>query len=106
MQKICYSFTIEPLPPGPIDKKSSNFHPQTLYLKWGKSENSSYVNMYRVTINGYARYTHLTTISHSWTLELEPGRNYTVQIEAICWYYTTYSKSSPAYTEDIQTLRK
>lgn len=103
---ICYSFTIEPQPPGPIDKKTSNFHPQTLYLKWGKSENSSYVNMYRVTIDGYARYTPSTTISHYWTLELEPGRNYTVEIEAICWYYTNYNKSSPEYTEEIQTLRK
>uniref|UniRef100_A0A8W8MM35 Uncharacterized protein n=1 Tax=Magallana gigas TaxID=29159 RepID=A0A8W8MM35_MAGGI len=99
------NLVVEPEPPGPIDKKSSNFHPQTLYLKWGKSENSSYVNMYRVTIDGYARYTPSTTISYYRTLELEPGRNYTVQIEAICWYYTTYNKSSPGYTEEIQTLR-
>lgn len=104
-----FSFKIEPQPPGPIDTNSSNFHPQMLYLKWEKSENSTYVNRYRVTIYGYSLYTSSNTISWGWWwwwLGLEPGRNYTVQIEAICWHYSSYSKSSPAYTEEIQTLRK
>lgn len=92
------------IPLGPIDTNTSNFHPQTLYLKWARSENSSNVNMYQITIDWY------TTISSSNSLifsrELEPGRNYTVQIYAICWYYNSYRKWSTAYNGVIQTLRK
>lgn len=76
-----------------------------LYLKWEKSENSTYVYRYRVTINGYSIHTLSTTISW-WWWNLEPGRNYTVQIEAVCWYYHSYRKWSAAYTDEIQTLRK
>lgn len=112
--KSCFNFvnlfvfissnTKDPNPPGPIDTNTSNFHPQTLYLKWARSENSSNVNMYQITIDWY------TTISSSNSLifssELEPGRNYTVQIYAICWYYNSYRKWSTAYNGVIQTLRK
>lgn len=99
-----YLFTIEPQAPGPIDTNSSNFHPQTLHLKWAKSENSSYVNMYYITINGRWQYTSLTTLT--WGRDLEPGMNYTVLIYAICWYHDSYSKRSPVYAGKINTLRK
>lgn len=99
-----YLFTIEPQAPGPIDTNSSNFHPQTLHLKWAKSENSSYVNMYYITINGRWQYTSLTTLT--WGRDLEPGMNYTVLIYAICWYHDSYSKWSPVYAGKINTLRK
>lgn len=99
-----YSFIIEPQPPGPIDTNSSSFHPQTLNLKWAKSENSSYVNMYRVIVNGYEKYTSFTTVI--WGRDLEPGRNYTIQIAAICWYFDSYRKWSLAYMGVIQTLRE
>lgn len=102
---ICYitSFTIDPNPPGPIDTNSSNFHPQTLYLKWARSENSSYVNMYQITIDWYTLESSSTSLF--WSRYLEPGRNYTVQIVAICWYYNSYRKWSPAYNGVIHTLR-
>lgn len=101
---VTYSFTIDPLPPGPIDTNASNFHPQTSYFKWTRSENSSYVNMYQITIDWYI--TLSSSISLSWGRDLEPGRNYTVQIMACCWYYDSYRKWSPIYNDKIQTLRK
>lgn len=102
---ICYitSFTIDPNHPGPIDTNSSNFHPQTLYIKWARSENSSYVNMYQITIDSYTLESSSTSLF--WSRYLEPGRNYTVQIVAFCWYYNSYWKWSPAYNGVIQTLR-
>lgn len=101
---ITYSFTIDPQPPGPINTTASNLHPQMLHLRWTASENSSYVNMYQITIDWYTQLS--SSISSSWGRELEPGRNYTVQIVAICWYYHSFRKLSPIYSGVIQTLRK
>nr|XP_034338877.1 uncharacterized protein LOC109617378 [Crassostrea gigas] len=97
------NLVVDPNPPGPIDTNASNFHPQTLYLKWAGSENSSYVNMYQVIIDRSSILS--SSISLIWHRDLEPGRNYTVQIYAICWYYNNYSTWSPVYNGVIQTLR-
>lgn len=71
---------VEPQPPGPIDTDSSNFHPQTLYLKWEKPENSTYVNGYEVIIDEYSQFTSGNALEYSRWWGFEPGRNYTVQI--------------------------
>lgn len=98
-----FYLVVDPQPPGPINTTASNLHPQMLHLRWTASENSSYVNMYQITIDWYTQLS--SSISSSWGRGLEPGRNYTVQIVAICWYYHSFRKLSPIYSGVIQTLR-
>lgn len=99
-----YIFTIDPQPPGPINTTASNLHPQTLFLSWERSQYSSNVNRYGITIGGRSGSSYSNSLSR-W-VELEPGRYYTVRIVAIHWSPTVGEKWSPAYSRIIQTLRK
>lgn len=91
----------DPLPPGPIDSNTSNFHPQTLFLRWPK--NNYKEAWYRIIMNGYSEYVYSTEIQ--WSRPLEPDTSYPVHITVFCWYKRSYSKRS-SYTGHIQTLRK
>nr|XP_022300335.1 uncharacterized protein LOC111108627 [Crassostrea virginica] len=90
-------------PPGPIDRNASRFHPQSLYLRWIKPENNTYVDMYRIWIDGYSWY-RVSTNSFSRSVDLEPGRNYTVRITAYARYWS-FRKASETTIYQIQTMR-
>ncbi|XP_055997519.1 uncharacterized protein LOC125645547 isoform X2 [Ostrea edulis] len=93
---------VEPLPPGAIDRNTSNFHPENLHLKWTAPGNKTYVDRYQINIDGYNYYSSSTETSIS--RRLEPGRNYTVTIVAESWYRYTYQRRSEPYIEEIETL--
>lgn len=98
-----YSFIpTDPVPPGPIDRNASIFHPQTLFLKW--AEHNYYVDKYRIGIN---QSYHLSSSSTEFSLSrhLEPGKNYAIRIVAYCWYNRFYTKTA-AYDGHIKTERK
>ncbi|XP_055997522.1 uncharacterized protein LOC125648181 [Ostrea edulis] len=94
---------VEPLPPGAIDRNTSNFHPEKLHLKWTAPENRTRVDRYRINIGGYNYYSSSTETPIS--RRLEPGRNYTVTIVAESWHRYSYRRSSKPYVEEIKTLR-
>lgn len=95
---------VAPLPPGPIDRNQSNFHPEKIHLKWTVPINNTRVDSYFITIS--EQYSTIIT-SHPSSNDLEvserfqPGTNYTVALQA-----RSYGSYSPRYTEEIQTLRK
>lgn len=93
-----------PLPPGPIDRNQSNFHPEKLHLKWTVPINNTKVDSYQITISDQHS-TIITSYPSSDDLEVskrfQPGTNYTVKL-----YTRSYGSYSLRYTEEIQTLRK
>lgn len=100
-----FLFPIEaPLPPGPIDRNQSNFHPEKLHLKWTVPINNTRVDSYYITISDQHSII-ITSYPSSNDLEVsgrfQPGTNYTVTLYAI-----SYGSYSPQYTEEIHTLRK
>lgn len=99
-------FCIEaPLPPGPIDRNQSNFHPEKLHLKWAVPINNTRVDSYLVTIrklNSIINTSNPPTNDLEITsMRFEPGTNYTVTI-----YAKSYGSQSQPQVEKIQTLRK
>eukprot|EP00105_Crassostrea_gigas_P033151 XP_011456409.1 PREDICTED: uncharacterized protein LOC105348593 [Crassostrea gigas] len=94
---------LAPLPPGPIERNVSNFHPEKLHLKWTVPINNTRVDSYYITISDQHS-TIITSYPSSNDLEvstrLQPGTNYTVTL-----YAKSYGSYSPQYTEEIQTLR-
>ncbi|XP_065942458.1 uncharacterized protein [Magallana gigas] len=94
---------LAPLPPGPIDRNVSNFHPEKLRLKWAVPINNTRVDFYYITISDQHS-TIITSYPSSNDLEVsgrfQPGTNYTVTLYAI-----SYGSYSPQYTEEIHTLR-
>lgn len=104
MQHILF-LIVAPLPPGPIDRNVSNFHPEKLHLKWAVPINNTRVDSYLVTIrklNSIINTSNPSTNDLEITsMRFEPGTNYTVTI-----YVKSYGSYSPRYTEEIQTLRK
>ncbi|XP_061189287.1 uncharacterized protein LOC133197327 [Saccostrea echinata] len=94
---------VEPLPPGPIDKNTSNFHPEKLHLKWGLPGNETSVDRYEISIGGYID--HSTSNYINWSPRLEPGRVYTVTIITESWPSDTFGRNSQPYKENIETLR-
>ena len=99
----CCLIHVEPEPPGFIDKNASTFHPQKLHLQLIKSDNNTYVNRYEIWIDEYRLWQWKTPFFLS--LNLEPGRNYTLRIKAYAWYYPL-SKGSVPMVDQIQTMRK
>ena len=87
---------VDPDPPGPIDRNASRFHPQSLYLQWIKPENNTYVDMYEIWIYGYS-WDRVSTNSFLKSIDLEPGRNYTVRITAYARYWSSLVKASENY---------
>ncbi|XP_062609553.1 uncharacterized protein LOC134271352 [Saccostrea cucullata] len=98
---------VDPLPPGPLDVNASDFHPERLYLKWAVPKNNTYVDRYRVDINGagYHGYNYPYSNIYTWPERLEPGENYSVTIRARSWYNNYFEKESTGYIEQIETLR-
>ncbi|XP_065942268.1 uncharacterized protein [Magallana gigas] len=96
-----FNIVVDPVPPGPIDRNASIFHPQTLFLKW--TEHNYYVDMYRIGIN-QSYYWSSSSTGYSLSRHLEPGKNYAIQIVAYCWYYRHYTKNA-AYDGQIKTER-
>lgn len=99
-------FCIEaPLPPGPIDRNQSNFHPEKLHLKWTVPINNTRVDSYLVTIrklNSIINTSNPSTNDLEITsMRFEPGTNYTVTI-----YAKSYGSQSQPHVEKIKTLRK
>lgn len=91
----------DPVPPGPLDSNTSNFHPQKIVLRWPKD---NYKDIrYSIFINGITEYTYSTEIH--WPRDLEPDTSYTVQLTVYCWYNRRYGKSA-LYSGHIQTLSK
>lgn len=103
MQHLLF-LIVAPLPPGPIERNVSNFHPEKLHLKWTVPINNTRVDSYYITISDQHS-TIITSYPSSNDLEvstrLQPGTNYTVTL-----YAKSYGSYSPQYTEEIQTLRK
>lgn len=103
MQHVLFPI-VAPLPPGPIDRNVSNFHPEKLHLKWAVPINNTRVDFYYITISDQHS-TIITSYPSSNDLEVsgrfQPGTNYTVTLYAI-----SYGSYSPQYTEEIHTLRK
>ena len=104
-QNIFNNCYVEPLPPGPIDRYSSDFHPEHLYISWEKPANKTNVWMYYVTIHEWSSWTGNNAPNKHWPRRLRPGENYTVSIKTRardCWSYgNCYSK---LHQEQITTL--
>lgn len=101
-----FTFSIvAPLPPGPIDRNQSNFHPEKLHLKWTVPINNTRVDSYLVTIrklNSIINTSNPSTNDLEITsMRFEPGTNYTVTI-----YAKSYGSQSQPHVEKIKTLRK
>ena len=101
-------YSVEPQPPGKIDRKMSNFSSNQLYLRWEPSGQNTFLNHYTVVINGHQQQTFGSVPEIYWTKRLTPGTFYTVTIIAISygdifsdsWFGT--AKSEP-YTDWIET---
>lgn len=86
-----YSFrSSDPLQPGAIIRRQSNFSPDDLYLKWEKSS-TSFVNRYKVTIDNKTQYTLGYEPEIRWNSLLMPLEEYEVTIIAVS-YGTTAPK--------------
>ena len=102
MKIVCY---VEPLPPGPIDRNSSDFHPEHLYISWEKPANDTCVSGYYVTIDEWSGWTGSNAPNKHWPRRLRPGENYTVSIRTYamsCWSYGNCG--SKFHQEQITTL--
>lgn len=100
MNIVCY---VEPLPPGPIDRNFSDFHPEHLYISWEKPANDTRVSEYYVTIDEWSGWTGSNAPNKHWPRRLRPGGNYTVSIKTralYCWS----NCDSKHHEEQIQTL--
>ena len=95
-----------PLPPGPIDRHNSCFHPEKLHLKWLKPPHNTKVDFYSITISNLSS-SYSTSSLLSWNEQFvanhrfKPGTNYIVTIMSIS--YSTYSQP---HTEEFRTLRE
>ncbi|XP_061188887.1 uncharacterized protein LOC133197060 [Saccostrea echinata] len=101
-------YIVEPLPPGPIFRNVSSFHPEKLNLTWSLPRNNTRVYKYRITIDNDYYYSYSNAIV--WSNRLDPGRNYSVSLIAISrddyyGYYPYETKESVLYKEQIETLR-
>lgn len=101
--------SLDPLQPGAIIRRHSNFSPDDLYLKWEKSS-ASFVNRYKVTIDNKTQYTSGNEPEIRWNSLLMPLEEYEVSIIAISYGYTTNfppygSKESIPSVNSITTTR-
>lgn len=78
----------EPLPPGPVSDILSNYSADNLYLRWNASEFDSFVNRYKVSIDGHDQTTDGNEPEIHWNELLEPHKPYNVSIIAISFGYT------------------
>ena len=69
-------------------KSLSNYSADNLYLKWNASEFDSFVNRYKVSIDGHHQTTDGNELEIYWNELLEPHKWYNVSIIAISFGYT------------------
>ncbi|XP_052691021.1 uncharacterized protein LOC128168863 isoform X6 [Crassostrea angulata] len=74
---------MEPLPPGKINRKRSTFSPNQLMLRWERSGHDTFLNYYRVEIDGHQQHTFGSIPKIYWTRQLTPGTRYNVTITAV-----------------------
>nr|XP_022296650.1 mucin-like protein [Crassostrea virginica] len=79
---------LEPLPPGPVSDILSNYSADNLYLRWNASEFDSFVNRYKISIDGHDQTTDGNEPEIHWNELLEPHKPYNVSIIAISFGYT------------------
>ena len=101
------SLILDPIQPGRIIRRLSNFSADGMLLKWEKSS-TSFVNRYKVTVGNETKYTTGFLPEIVWNSLLMPLTVYKVSISAISYGYTTNyptygSKESPLSVNSIQT---
>ncbi|XP_052690973.1 LOW QUALITY PROTEIN: uncharacterized protein LOC128168852 [Crassostrea angulata] len=99
---------LEPLPPGKIDRKNSIFSPNQLMLRWKRSGHNTFLNHYRVEIDGHQQQTFGSIPKIYWTRQLTPGTKYNVTITAVSYgdlsHGTSYgTKESEPFEDWIET---
>ncbi|XP_065942276.1 uncharacterized protein [Magallana gigas] len=99
---------LEPLPPGKIDRKNSIFSPNQLMLRWKRSGHNTFLNHYRVEIDGHQQQTFGSIPKIYWTKQLTPGTRYNVTITAVSYgdlsQGTSYeTKESEPFEDWIET---
>uniref|UniRef100_A0A8W8N7V2 Fibrillin-1 n=1 Tax=Magallana gigas TaxID=29159 RepID=A0A8W8N7V2_MAGGI len=98
----------KPLSPGKIDRKRSIFSPNQLMLRWERSGQNTFLNHYRVEIDGHQQQTFGSIPKIYWTKQLTPGTRYNITITAVSygslsrwlWYGT---KESEPFEDWIET---
>uniref|UniRef100_A0A8W8N5D1 Fibrillin-1 n=1 Tax=Magallana gigas TaxID=29159 RepID=A0A8W8N5D1_MAGGI len=105
---IVAEFTYKPLPPGKIDRKNSIFSPNQLMLRWERSGHNTFLNHYRVEIDGHQQQTFGSIPKIYWTKQLTPGARYNVTITAVSYGYLSSDfwygiKESKPYVDWIET---
>lgn len=76
----------------------SNFSSSHLYLSWEPSGQNTFLNHYRVLIDGHQQQTFGSVPEIYWTERLTPGTIYTVTIIAISYgdiYWHGHAESEP-----------
>uniref|UniRef100_A0A8W8N019 Fibrillin-1 n=1 Tax=Magallana gigas TaxID=29159 RepID=A0A8W8N019_MAGGI len=105
-----YNFTCfyKLLPPGQIDRKRSTFSPKQLMLRWERSGHNTFLNYYRVEIDGHQQHTFGSFPKIYWTRQLTPGARYNVTITAVSYGHLNSDswygiKESKPYVDWIET---
>ena len=80
-----YYILTAPVTPGEIDRKISNFSSTNLRLKWEPSGQNTFLNHYRVEIEGHQQQTFGNVSQIYWTKKLSPGAVYNVSIIAVSY---------------------
>ncbi|XP_052712057.1 uncharacterized protein LOC128186279 isoform X3 [Crassostrea angulata] len=100
---------MELLPPGQIDRKRSTFSPNQLMLRWERSGQNTFLNHYRVEIDGHQQKTFGSIPKIYWTKHLTPGARYNVTITAVSYGHLSSRdfrygiKESKPYVDWIET---
>ncbi|XP_078333705.1 uncharacterized protein LOC111101935 [Crassostrea virginica] len=107
VEETASSIILDPIQPGRIIRRLSNFSADGMLLKWEKSS-TSFVNRYKVTVGNETKYTTGFLPEIVWNSLLMPLTVYKVSISAISYGYTTNyptygSKESPLSVNSIQT---
>lgn len=76
---------MEPLPPGRLNRKLSNFSANHLFLKWNSPDGNTTLNHYKVVIDGYQQQTFGNITEIYWNKKLTPGTLYNVTITTVSY---------------------
>ncbi|XP_062579151.1 uncharacterized protein LOC134241081 [Saccostrea cucullata] len=102
---------LDPVKPGKLVQNLCNRSADYLYLRWEKSGKNSFVNRYRVTIDGRTQITTGYEPEIYWEVLLLPNTQYNVTITAISYgFITNYpsygSRESLPLSFEIETTSK
>lgn len=93
----------EPLSPGKIDRRRSTFSPNQLMLRWERSGQNTFLNHYRVEIDGHQQQTYGSIPKIYWTRQLTPGARYNVTITAVSYgYLVSYPYNGIKESEPVE----